>query len=65
MCNDETEPGGAGSGGGHRQKLFPPSPLCSNPFLPQAGAGHFVQIPVYTPVPMQRSRGAATVTSGF
>lgn len=46
-----------GVGGGHRQKLFPPSLLCSNPFLPQAGAGHFVQIPVYTPVPMQRSLG--------
>lgn len=27
------------------------------PFLPQAGAGHFVQTPVYTPVPLQRSLG--------
>lgn len=38
--------------GSERQIPSPPIPSCSNPpFLPQAGAGHFVQILVNTPPP--------------
>lgn len=43
--------------GVHRQKPFLLSPYARTPFLPQAGAGRFVQILVYTPVPPQRSFG--------
>lgn len=34
-----------------------PPPYARTSFMPQAGAGHFVQIRVYTPVPLQRSLG--------
>lgn len=55
--------------GSERQIPSPPPPLVLEPpFLPQAGAGHFVQIRVNTPHPLpsaEISQGAAAVTSGF